>query len=103
MIRWGHKVTSVAASADGRQEVTFSNGRRFSATRWSELMAAWSKVRPLVSEAKPLYTGTCFIETFLSLTATRATKQARMRFGSGTCMAVAPGKGILAHRTPIGR
>jgi 2-polyprenyl-6-methoxyphenol hydroxylase-like FAD-dependent oxidoreductase len=97
MIRWGHEVSSVTAIGDGRYQVTFSHG----ATAFCDMLVgadgAWSKVRPLVSGSKPLYTGTCFIETFLSEGDTRHKASADV-IGSGTCMAVAPGKGILAHR-----
>lgn len=101
MIRWGYKVASVTAIGDGRHEVTFSNGL----TAISDVLVgadgAWSKVRPLVSGSKPSYTGTCFIETLLSDGDTRH-KASADAIGSGTCIAVAPGKGILAHRNADG-
>lgn len=101
MIRWGHKVASVTAMADGRHGVTFSNGITALCDVLAGADGAWSKVRPLVSDSKPLYTGTCFVETFLSDGDTRH-KASADAIGSGTCMAVAPGKGILAHRNADG-
>ncbi len=100
-IRWGYKVTSVTAVGDGRHQVTFSNGETALCDVLAGADGAWSKVRPLVSASKPLYTGTCFIETFLSDGDARY-KASADAIGSGTCMAVAPGKGILAHRNADG-
>jgi 2-polyprenyl-6-methoxyphenol hydroxylase-like FAD-dependent oxidoreductase len=101
MIRWGHKVASVTAIGDGRHGITFSNGSTAICDVLTGADGAWSKVRPLLSGSKPLYTGTCFIETFLSDGDTRH-KASADAIGSGTCMAVAPGKGILAHRNADG-
>jgi len=100
-IKWGHKVTSVKAVGSGRHEVVFSNG----STCISDLVVgadgAWSKVRTLVTDIKPTYTGTCFVETHLSGKDPRHSDSVEA-IGSGTLMAVAPGKGILAHRNADG-
>jgi 2-polyprenyl-6-methoxyphenol hydroxylase-like FAD-dependent oxidoreductase len=85
----------------GRHEVVFSNG----STCISDLVVgadgAWSKVRALVTNIKPAYTGTCFVETHLSGTDPKH-RDSVEAIGSGTLMAVAPGKGILAHRNADG-
>jgi 2-polyprenyl-6-methoxyphenol hydroxylase-like FAD-dependent oxidoreductase len=62
---------------------------------------AWSRVRPLLSEAKPTYVGTSFIETHLFDSDTRH-KASAAAVGGGALFALAPGKGIAAHREPNG-
>jgi 2-polyprenyl-6-methoxyphenol hydroxylase-like FAD-dependent oxidoreductase len=100
-IHWDHKATSVTATDDGRHEVTFSNGSTLTCDVIVGADGAWSMVRPLLTDSKPTYTGTSFVETFLSGRDARH-KASADAIGSGTLMAVAPGKGILAHRNADG-
>ena len=100
-IRWGGKVTSVAPIEGGRYRVTPVSGPSMTADVVVGADGAWSRVRPLLSEAKPVYTGTCFIEVGL-LAGNAKLKLCAEAIGRGTLMAVAPGKGILAHRNADG-
>ena len=95
-VRWGHKTTAVSTLGNGRHEVTFANGATVTTDLLVGADGAWSKVRPLLSDAKPAYVGTSFIETFLFDSETRH-KASAEAVGSGTMMALAPGKGIMAH------
>jgi 2-polyprenyl-6-methoxyphenol hydroxylase-like FAD-dependent oxidoreductase len=100
-IRWGHKVTAVSSLGGGRHGLTFAD----SSTVITDLLVgadgAWSKVRPLLSDAIPAYVGTSFIETYLYDADTRH-KPSADAVGGGALFAVAAGKGILAHREPNG-
>ncbi|MFH8610658.1 FAD-dependent oxidoreductase [Streptomyces sp. NPDC018029] len=96
-IRWGHKLAAIRHRPQGGQDLTFADGSTTRADITVGADGAWSKVRPLLTPAKPLYSGTCFIE--IALSADDHDCQASVAaIGGGTLMAVAPGKGIIAHR-----
>ena len=98
-VRWGRRLAAVVPLGDGRHELTFGDG---SVVR-SELLVgadgAWSKVRPLLSDATPAYTGVSFVETWMHDVDARHAATARVA-GGGGLMALAPGQGIFAHREP---
>ncbi|HWU60438.1 MAG TPA: NAD(P)/FAD-dependent oxidoreductase [Ensifer sp.] len=96
-IMWGHKLVSVAPLESGGHKVTFANGSTVETDLLVGADGAWSKVRPLLSDAKPVYSGVSFIETML-LEGDQQHKAVADAIGTGTLIAVAPGQGILAHR-----
>jgi len=100
-VRWGHKVSAVRTLGSGRHELTFANGSTLTTELLVGADGAWSKVRPLVSEAKPQYVGISFVETFLFDCDARHAASAQV-VGSGALYALAPGRGIIAHREPHG-
>lgn len=100
-IRWGHKVTAVSPLGGGRHVVTFADGSTVTTDLLIGADGAWSRVRPLLSEAKPAYVGTSFIETYLFDGDTRH-KASAAAVGGGSLFALAPGKGVFAHREPNG-
>jgi 2-polyprenyl-6-methoxyphenol hydroxylase-like FAD-dependent oxidoreductase len=81
--------------------VTFADGTAVTAGLLVGADGAWSRVRPLLSAAKPEYVGTSFIETYLHEADTRHSAAAAA-VGGGGMAALAPGKGIQAHREPGG-
>ncbi|MDT7783787.1 MAG: hypothetical protein QOF58_2206 [Pseudonocardiales bacterium] len=91
-VRWGHKVTS----AEGRT-VTFANGSSVAAELLVGADGAWSRVRPLLSEAKPEYAGVTFVEIYLH-NADTAHPAIAKTVGGGSMFAPSEGKGIFAHR-----
>ena len=96
-VRWGHKVAHVRSLGGGRHEVAFADG----ATVVTDLLVgadgAWSRVRPLLSADTPEYAGLTFVETWLHDGDTRH-PAAAAAVGGGSLFALAPGKGISAHR-----
>jgi 2-polyprenyl-6-methoxyphenol hydroxylase-like FAD-dependent oxidoreductase len=101
MIQWGHKVTGVQSLGDGRHELTFAGGPSVTTSLLVGADGAWSAIRPLLSDAMPEYIGTTFIETYLH-DASERHPAAATAVGGGALFAVAPGKGLLAHREPGG-
>ena len=101
MVRWGHKLTAVSSLGGGRHLLTFADGSTVTTDLLVGAEGAWSRVRPLLSEAQPAYAGTSFIETYLFDGDIRH-KASADAVGSGTLMVPAPGKGIFAHREADG-
>ena len=97
MIQWGRKVTDVQPLGDGRHELTFTGGSTVTASLLVGADGAWSKIRPLLSDATPEYVGTTFIETYL-YDADERHPAAAKAVGGGAMYALTPGKGIVAHR-----
>ncbi|WP_415943958.1 FAD-dependent oxidoreductase [Streptomyces sp. 067-1] len=100
-IRWGRKVTGARALDDGRHEVTFTDGSVVTTDLLIGADGAWSRVRPLVSDAKPAYTGISFVETDLLEADTRHPRGAAL-VGDGFFICLGDERGILAHRETDG-
>lgn len=96
-IRWGKKLSGVAALGDGRHQLIFADGSAATSRLLVGADGAWSKVRPLLSKAELDYVGTSFVETYLYDADTRHGAAAKA-VGGGGLFALAPGQGILAHR-----
>lgn len=96
-VRWGRKVTGARPLGGGRHELSFADGSTVTTDVLVGADGAWSKIRPLVSDATPEYVDTVFVETYLYDADERhpATAEA---VGGGAMYALAPGRGIVAHR-----
>jgi 2-polyprenyl-6-methoxyphenol hydroxylase-like FAD-dependent oxidoreductase len=96
-VRWGKKLTGASPLGDGRHEVVFADGSSTIAGLLVGADGAWSRVRPLLSDAAPRYAGATFIETYLHDVDNRH-PQAAAAVGAGAMFAPAPGRAIFAHR-----
>jgi 2-polyprenyl-6-methoxyphenol hydroxylase-like FAD-dependent oxidoreductase len=97
-IHWGHKAVSIrdVEGVEGRREVTFANGETITTDLLIGADGAWSKVRPLLTDAEPAYTGISFIEADLSDGAEQHPAEAAA-MGTGMLFAFQDDTGILGH------
>jgi 2-polyprenyl-6-methoxyphenol hydroxylase-like FAD-dependent oxidoreductase len=97
VVQWSRKVRGVQSLGSGRHEMRFADGSTASTSLLVGADGAWSRIRPLLSDATPHYTGFTSVECFLFEADTRHTATAQA-VGTGSLFALAPGKGLLAHR-----
>ncbi|MFF3563719.1 FAD-dependent oxidoreductase [Streptomyces sp. NPDC002574] len=100
-VHWGAKVTAARPLGGGRHELRRADGSVFSTDVLIGADGAWSRIRPLVSDAVPAYTGVSFVEADLLDADTRHPAGAAL-VGGGMFFALGDGKGLLAHREPDG-
>jgi 2-polyprenyl-6-methoxyphenol hydroxylase-like FAD-dependent oxidoreductase len=96
-VQWGRKVTGAQPLGDGRHQLSFEDGSTVTVGLLVGADGAWSKIRPLLSDAKPQYVDTVFVETYL-YDADERHPAAAEAVGGGAMYALTPGKGIVAHR-----
>ncbi|WP_030901828.1 FAD-dependent oxidoreductase [Streptomyces sp. NRRL F-5126] len=100
-IRWGAKATGARRLATGAYEVALADGSAFTADLLIGADGAWSRVRPLLSDDMPAYTGVSFVE-FDLLDADVRHPDAAAVVGGGMLFALGEGNGLLAHRETDG-
>ncbi len=101
-IHWDSKVTGVVKREEGRHEVTLASGEMFTTELLIGADGAWSKVRPMLSDAQPDYLGVSLVETHLLDVDTRHPEVAAL-VGCGSMFALSDEKGLVTHRDGDGR
>ena len=97
VVHWGTKVASVTPSA-----ITLSDGTVVESDLIVGADGAWSKVRPLLSDARPVYSGLSFVEIHLSDVDAKHPDAAAF-VGPGSMFALDQDKGVMAQRNGDGR
>ncbi|GLX41089.1 monooxygenase [Streptomyces roseochromogenus] len=100
-VRWNHKLTRVEPLADGIHRLHFADGTTTDADLVIGADGAWSRVRRLLTDATPLYTGVTFVETGLNDADTRHPRLAALT-AAGTMMALHNQQGFVAQRNSDG-
>ncbi|WP_407285677.1 FAD-dependent oxidoreductase [Streptomyces sp. BP-8] len=96
-VRWGHYLRTVHPLGDGRHKAEFDNGRTETFDVVIGADGAWSRVRPLLSDATPHYSGVTFVEFGLDDADARHPGIARL-VGDGSMMAAHADKALIAQR-----
>lgn len=96
-VRWGQKVERVQPCSDGRHEVIANGGTSEPFDLVVGADGAWSKVRPLLSPAKPAYDGVTFIEFGID-DADRRYPALAAQVGHGKMFAIGNNKALIAQR-----
>ncbi|MBF8721808.1 FAD-dependent oxidoreductase [Pseudomonas guariconensis] len=101
-ILWGHELINIEPVERGCHVLHFENGACIKAGVLVGADGAWSRVRPLISDAKPFYTGVSFIE--ISIPDAKQNHRGIANIvGKGSLLALSDNKGLLAQANGDGR
>jgi len=102
-IRWNHRLVSITPTGEGEcHRLRFSSGVEITADVLIGADGAGSLVRPLVTDAKPAYTGVSFVEIGIDDVQRRFPDVATL-VGRGSLFALADNKGLMAQLNGDGR
>jgi 2-polyprenyl-6-methoxyphenol hydroxylase-like FAD-dependent oxidoreductase len=96
VVVWDHKLDRARRLADGQYELTFTNGARRTADLLIGADGAWSRVRPLLSDASPEYVGISYFELHLTDAPTKVPASAAL-VGDGSLFALSDNKNLGGH------
>ncbi|SUL96403.1 putative oxidoreductase [Staphylococcus caprae] len=96
-IEWNKKVDHVEELEKGQYQVYFRDDTSLTTDKLIGADGAWSKVRKVLTDITPDYSGYTFIETYLYDVDNQYPETAKV-VGQGQMFALSPRKGIVAHR-----
>ena len=101
-IRWNKYLTQAVALPDGQHRLRFADGTTETCDLLVGADGAWSRVRPLVTDAKPGHSGVNFIEVGIP-DVDRTQPALAELVGRGSLYALGDNKGIMPQRGGDGR
>ncbi len=100
-IRWGHTLDTVQRDEGQGLRLEFRGGVAVEADVVLGADGTWSRIRPLLTDAKPSYTGVSFLQLAISDAEARHPEIVKT-VGSGTLFALQDNKGLIAQRLSNG-
>ncbi|MFG2227287.1 FAD-dependent oxidoreductase [Streptomyces sp. NPDC048644] len=102
-VRWGHKLVRAVPLGGGAHRLEFAGGATAEADLVIGADGAWSRVRPLVSDAVPRYSGVSFLDVSFDDAERRHPRIAEL-VGDGHLFANdGDGRAVIAQRNSNGR
>jgi 2-polyprenyl-6-methoxyphenol hydroxylase-like FAD-dependent oxidoreductase len=96
-VQWGKKLRTATPHGAGRHELVFADGDRVLTDVLVGADGTWSRVRPLLSDATPTYSGYGYVDSYLN-DVDGTYPEIAETVGDGALYGIAPGRGFLAHR-----
>ncbi|WP_310723841.1 NAD(P)/FAD-dependent oxidoreductase [Streptomyces sp. N2A] len=100
-VRWGHYLRALHPLGDGRHKAEFDDGHTEEFDLVIGADGAWSRVRPLLSDATPHYAGVTFVEFSFDDADARHPAIAHL-VGDGSMMASAADRALIVQRNSRG-
>ncbi|MEI5136964.1 NAD(P)/FAD-dependent oxidoreductase [Streptomyces libani] len=101
-VHWDRYLRTLHPLGDGRHKAEFDDGHTETFDLVIGADGAWSRVRPMLTDDTPHYSGVTFVETGISDADSRHPDLARLA-GDGSVLALSAGKGLIARRHGHGR
>jgi 2-polyprenyl-6-methoxyphenol hydroxylase-like FAD-dependent oxidoreductase len=97
VVRWNHELRAATLQENGLCELVFRNGESESFDLVVGADGAWSRIRPLLSDVRPVYSGVTFFELGIDDVDARHPAIAQL-VGRGLMFALGDGKALIGHR-----
>ncbi len=101
VVQWGQRLHSIRPLGDGVHELVFADGRTATFDLVVGADGAWSRVRPILSDVTPTYTGVTIVEMDVDTVDQRHPEIAEL-VAHGSLSALSDNKGLIAQRNGHG-
>lgn len=100
-VRWNKHVTNIESLGNGQHRIVFKDGTSELTDFLVGADGTWSKVRPILSTVRPMYTGVIFVETRITNPKV-TTPHISELVGEGGAFVLSDNKGLMGQRNGDG-